>query len=478
MAAKLSNGNYRGRVRDPRTGKQIATAHRHRRAAQLPHLKPSATRRSARPAPCCSNRTRISPCATGGRTWTTSDAYGRGSRALTRDGRAQPRAHERVRRRLRRPADAHDRPQRRARVDRRRRDTCGPCPRSARCSTTPSAPGRSPHRAVQQARARQAHPRRPPATRASRHRPDALARRRADPAELRRLPVHDRLAGHPTRRGRRAALGPARLRRRDDDDRPAVVSRRAPVQGAQARLDPQAPDGPGRRATGCSSSRASPSSYSPPLRGTHYTPSTRNHHWNRVRCTLGLGDVELYLATRHFFVTYAIEQLDLVGRRHRLVLRAPRRRRADRPRPLPPPRRPSPPRADRREVQADRARHRPAVAGRQARPDAAQRMRLRDTNESPNPPVCRDNDLPGALASCLLIGWFSRTLTVVAGTVFSVFGAGVPLSVPLSNGRATLVRSQMLAQRARAEQALPRQRRREGHVCGSRRAPSAPSSSR
>ena len=24
MAAKLSNGNYRGRVRDPRTGKQIA----------------------------------------------------------------------------------------------------------------------------------------------------------------------------------------------------------------------------------------------------------------------------------------------------------------------------------------------------------------------------------------------------------------------------------------------------------------------
>ena len=47
------------------------------------------------------------------------------------------------------------------------------------------------------------------------------------------------------------------------------------------------------------------------VRGTHYTPSSRNHHWNRVRCTLGLGDMELYIATRHFFVTYAIEQLDL-----------------------------------------------------------------------------------------------------------------------------------------------------------------------
>jgi hypothetical protein len=43
----------------------------------------------------------------------------------------------------------------------------------------------------------------------------------------------------------------------------------------------------------------------------HYTPSSRVHHWDRVRCTLGLGNVELYLATRHFFVTYAVEELDL-----------------------------------------------------------------------------------------------------------------------------------------------------------------------
>ena len=47
------------------------------------------------------------------------------------------------------------------------------------------------------------------------------------------------------------------------------------------------------------------------LRGTHYTPSSRVHHWNRVRCALGMGNVELYLATRHFFVTYAIEELGL-----------------------------------------------------------------------------------------------------------------------------------------------------------------------
>jgi len=46
-------------------------------------------------------------------------------------------------------------------------------------------------------------------------------------------------------------------------------------------------------------------------RRLHYTPSTRNHHWNRVRAGAGLGNIELYLATRHYFVTYAIEQLGL-----------------------------------------------------------------------------------------------------------------------------------------------------------------------
>jgi hypothetical protein len=37
------------------------------------------------------------------------------------------------------------------------------------------------------------------------------------------------------------------------------------------------------------------------LRGSHYRPSSRAHHWNRVRCAAGLGNVDLYTATRHYF---------------------------------------------------------------------------------------------------------------------------------------------------------------------------------
>jgi integrase len=47
------------------------------------------------------------------------------------------------------------------------------------------------------------------------------------------------------------------------------------------------------------------------LRGTHYTPSSRSHHWNRVRCSAGLGDVDLYTATRHHFAWYAWNVLEL-----------------------------------------------------------------------------------------------------------------------------------------------------------------------
>lgn len=47
------------------------------------------------------------------------------------------------------------------------------------------------------------------------------------------------------------------------------------------------------------------------LRGTHYTPSSRLHHWNRVRAAAGLGDVTLYMATRHYFGWYATNVLDL-----------------------------------------------------------------------------------------------------------------------------------------------------------------------
>jgi integrase len=47
------------------------------------------------------------------------------------------------------------------------------------------------------------------------------------------------------------------------------------------------------------------------LRGTHYTPSSRCFHWNRVRCAAGLGTTPLYLATRHAFAAYAWNVLEL-----------------------------------------------------------------------------------------------------------------------------------------------------------------------
>ncbi|HEV7807451.1 MAG TPA: hypothetical protein VGO80_16650 [Solirubrobacteraceae bacterium] len=37
------------------------------------------------------------------------------------------------------------------------------------------------------------------------------------------------------------------------------------------------------------------------LRGHHYTPSTRIHHWNRVRAAAGLAHADLYTCTRHYF---------------------------------------------------------------------------------------------------------------------------------------------------------------------------------
>ncbi|HVA56398.1 MAG TPA: tyrosine-type recombinase/integrase [Gemmatimonadaceae bacterium] len=47
------------------------------------------------------------------------------------------------------------------------------------------------------------------------------------------------------------------------------------------------------------------------IRGNHYTASTRNHHWNRVRASVGIGNVSLYLTTRHFYGWYALNVLDL-----------------------------------------------------------------------------------------------------------------------------------------------------------------------
>jgi integrase len=47
------------------------------------------------------------------------------------------------------------------------------------------------------------------------------------------------------------------------------------------------------------------------LRGTHYTPSSRTYPWNRVRASVGLGNVSLYLATRHYYGWYALNVLEL-----------------------------------------------------------------------------------------------------------------------------------------------------------------------
>jgi hypothetical protein len=47
------------------------------------------------------------------------------------------------------------------------------------------------------------------------------------------------------------------------------------------------------------------------LRGTHYTPSSRCFHWNRVRSAAGIGNTPLYLATRHFFGWFALNVLEL-----------------------------------------------------------------------------------------------------------------------------------------------------------------------
>jgi integrase len=47
------------------------------------------------------------------------------------------------------------------------------------------------------------------------------------------------------------------------------------------------------------------------LRGNHYTPSTRSHHWNRVRAAAGLGAQDLYTCTRHYFAWYAWNVLGL-----------------------------------------------------------------------------------------------------------------------------------------------------------------------
>jgi integrase len=47
------------------------------------------------------------------------------------------------------------------------------------------------------------------------------------------------------------------------------------------------------------------------LRGTHYTPSSRSFHWNRVRAAAGLDDKTLYVCTRHYAGWYMLNVLDM-----------------------------------------------------------------------------------------------------------------------------------------------------------------------
>lgn len=47
------------------------------------------------------------------------------------------------------------------------------------------------------------------------------------------------------------------------------------------------------------------------LNGSHYTPSARSFHWNRVRAAAGIGNTDLYTCTRHYFGWYAFNILEL-----------------------------------------------------------------------------------------------------------------------------------------------------------------------
>jgi hypothetical protein len=47
------------------------------------------------------------------------------------------------------------------------------------------------------------------------------------------------------------------------------------------------------------------------LRGSHYTATSRTHHWNAVRAAGQPRDTSLHLATRHYWGWYAINVLDL-----------------------------------------------------------------------------------------------------------------------------------------------------------------------
>jgi hypothetical protein len=64
------------------------------------------------------------------------------------------------------------------------------------------------------------------------------------------------------------------------------------------------------------------------LRGNHYRPTSRVHHWNRVRAAAGLGNMSLYLATRALLGLVRPQRPGAGAARDRRAARPPGRRQA------------------------------------------------------------------------------------------------------------------------------------------------------
>ena len=172
--------------------------------------------------------------------------------------------------------------------------------------------GRLVRQPVRRARARpRPRPTRPATTRPGRRRPAARTRRRADPAVVLRLPAHRHVLGG-ARPGELDALQAdrPRLPGPHDSDRASMERQDPRADAPQARpRTHHRHDRPGARAA-ARRCRPNPSGFHT-LRGNHYPPSSRSHHWNRVRCAAGLGKVDLYTATRHYFGWYALNVVGL-----------------------------------------------------------------------------------------------------------------------------------------------------------------------
>ena len=206
--------------------------------------------------------------------------------------------------------------------------TSAPSRRCGRSSTTPPAPrparlvDRNPFAKLGCAQSRGRRDTQPPGqAEIARF---VAARRRADAAVVRRLPDIGRPRGDASRRARRARAGSRSTSRPGRSSSTSSGTRRTraftpPKHGfvrTIALTDPA-------RERLLALPRESEFVFTT-LRGSHYRPSSRSHHWNRVRCAAGLGNVDLYTATRHYFGWYAWNVLELRRARHRACTSATR----------------------------------------------------------------------------------------------------------------------------------------------------------